>query len=280
MGEEDEAICVQRFLNWYNRQRKSNYIHQRTTTCFSDLNKSNEGDWDFVVYECRNPEKWIGIEIKELSTTREVSRWFDFWSKFCSDLTKALVVKEFQGRFMIIHLPNLNLKSRERRRLLEAFMKVLCQYASNMKVNEEMDIGPYIAERFAHWRRERSEVDEWERWGRCRPSKLQITKISDSGCEITSPISPIVLRDGEKIHKQTFDEADIKHANEQLKLAKEKGTTETILLFACRPFVNEYSIKSEVQKLNSCLICNIDHIYLVGMSRDIVVKIYPDIPYN
>jgi len=274
MSDEVEVICVQRFLNWYKSKYNRHCIYQRTTICFPELNKINKGDWDFVAYERDNSKNWIGIEIKELCTTREVSRWFEFWGEFCSELTKALAVKEFQGSFIIINLPVLNLKPRERPRLRDTFMKVLCQYAPSMKVNEKIDIGPYIAEGFAHWPKERSEVDEWERWGRCRPSKLQITKTVDAGCKVTRAFSPIVPRDVEKINKQTFDEADIKHANEQLKLAKERGARETTLLLACSPLVRESLVRGNIQELDSHLISNIDHIFMVNISgEDRVVEI-------
>ena len=271
MGKEAEEICIQRFLNWYNEQQRRNYTYERAEKRFCDLKGGLR--WEFVAYEPDNPEKWIGIEVKELGA-REVTVRFEFWRDLCRELTQDLARRKIEGEFDI-RPPVLDLKPKERTGFLETFMKVLSQKAPNMKVNEEIDIGPDIAERFAHWPRERSDVDEWERWGRCRPYKLQITKTADSGYEVTSPISPIVLRDGEKIHKQTFGEADIKHANEQLRLAKEMGARETILLFACMPFVNEAPIKNEVQNLESHL-SDVDHIYLVGMSKDIVVKIYPN----
>ena len=273
--EEQEKICVQRFLNWYNKQHKRNYIHQRAEDCFPELKGGLR--WEFVAFERDNPKKWIGIELKDLATTREVSNWFEFWEGFCSKLTQDLVVKGVQGKFKIIHPPVLITKGRERSKLKRAFIEVLINKQSMLKESEFTDIGPDIADRFTKWPREKiRNLAEYNDFGEDRPCELLINKMTDSGCEVRSPISPIRARDGVKQHKETFNEVDIKHANKQLKLAKERGARETILLFACYPFVYENLIKNEAQNLDSHLICDIDYIYLVGMNKDIVVKIYPD----
>ncbi len=275
MGKKEEGICVQRFLNWYNKQYKGNYIHQRADTYFPDL--KNKLNWDFVAYEPDNPEKWIGFEVKDLATTREVSRWSEFWDKLCLELSQDLAAQGIQGRFKIMDPPVLNLRPRERPKFLKAFLKVLTNKESILKA-DFTDIGSDIAGKFTNWPREKSKNrDEYRKWGEDRPRKLLINKSPDSGCEVSVCSSPIVARDGAEIHKKTVNEADIKHANEQLNLAKEKGARETILLFACYPFIYEDLIKNEVQNLDSHLICDIDCIYLVDMgSKGKVVKIYPD----
>lgn len=275
MDEEAERICVQSFLNWYSKQHGRNYIHQRAEDCFPKLKGGLR--WEFVAYEPDNQETWIGIEIKELATTREVSRWSEFWGKLCLELTQALAYKGIQGKFMIIHPPVVNLRPREYPKLLKAFLKVLTDKETILRT-DFTDIGPDIAKKFSNWPRE--EIRNFAEYniyhGEYRPCELLINKSPDLRCEVTSPISPIRARDVVKQHKVTFNEADIKHANKQLKLAKEKGARETILLFACYPFVHEDLIKNEVQNLGSHTICDIDYIYLVGMSKAMVVKIYPD----
>jgi len=57
--EIEEKICVERFLNWYNKQRKRDYVYKRTEGHFTEL--KGKLCWDFVVYERDNPEEWIGI---------------------------------------------------------------------------------------------------------------------------------------------------------------------------------------------------------------------------
>jgi len=269
-----ERICVDRFLNWYNTQYNRKYIHEKATHRFPDL---KNGDWDFVAYERGNPLDWIGIEVKELSTTREVSQWSEFWDRLCLDLTQDLASKGIQAKFAIIHPPVLDLEPRERVKFRRAFVEVLTNKQSTLK-GGFVDIGPDIADKFPNWPKEKSEpFNEYDKWGTYRPCKLEIKKISDSGCEVISPISPIRLRDAVELHEKTFDEADIKHANKQLKLAKEKGARKTILLFACYPFVEEGLIKGQVQNLDRHVIPDIDSIYLVAMgSNDIVVPICPD----
>jgi len=69
---------------------------------------------------------------------------------------------------------------------------------------------------------------------------------------------------------------DAIRANEQLKLAKEKGARNTMFLLCCDPSVEESLIQNEVQKLDRHLISDIDYIYLVDVgSNDRVVKMYP-----
>jgi hypothetical protein len=274
MDEEAEKICVQRFLNWYSKQHKRNYIHHRAEDYFPELKGGLR--WEFVAYERDNPEEWIGIEVKELSTTREVHIWFEFWEDLCLELTQDLAVKGVQGKFKIIHPPVFNLKSKERPKFREAFIEVLANKESILKV-DFTDIGPDIADKSTNWPKQKSRNrDEYRKWGGDRPAELLINKSPYSGCQVISSSSPIVARDGVEIHEKTFNEADIKHANKQLKLAKEKGARKTILLFACEPFIYEDLIKNQVQNLDRHYISDIDYIYLVDMGDEgRVVKVYP-----
>jgi hypothetical protein len=272
--ETEERVCVERFLNWYNKQHNRNYIYQRAEERFPNLKGAS--NWDFVVYERANPQEWIGVEIKELSTTREVSEWSEFWNRSCLELTQDLKNKGIQGRFTIIHPPVFNLKPDERLKFRRVFVEVLFNKQSTLK-GDFVDIGPDIGDKFHSWPKEPSDVNEWDRWGRDRPCKLEIKRISDLACEVISPISPIRVRDVVKLHEKTFNEADIKHANKQLRLAKEKGARKTVLLFGCYPFIEESLISDQVQNLDRHPISDIDFICLVAMdNKDIVVPIYPD----
>lgn len=277
MGNKVEEICVQRFLNWYNGQYKGHYIHQRATTHFPDLNKNNEGDWDFVAYERDDQEEWVGIEVKEYDPLRVVNILYKFWEDLCLELTQDLTGRETQGEFDILP-PVVNLRPRDRLKFREAFTEVLCSKASNIKVNEVVDIGPDIWAKFAKWPEEKSKnLDEYNKFGGNRPAELQITKRVDSGCKVALLTNPIVVYDVPEKHRGAFDEADIKHANEQLKLAKERRARKTILLFACSPFVYEYLVKNALQSLDRHLISDIDYIYLVSMgSKNVVIKVYPN----
>lgn len=278
--ENKEEICVQRFLNRYNEQHKRTYIYRRATDYFLDL--KDKLNWDFVGYERDNTKEWIAIEVKELATTREISRWFKFWERLCSESTRDLAVKGMQGKFEIIHPPVFNLEPEEHLKFRKAFTEVLTNKESILKA-DFTDIGPDIASKFTRWPKDKSRnLDEYHTWGKYRPSELLINKSPDSRCEVTSLTSPIVVRDGFEQHKETFDEVfepkkDSIRANEQLKLAKEKGARKTILLLCCEPFIYEDLIKDQVRNLDRRLISDIDCIYLVDMgSEGGVVKIYPD----
>lgn len=275
MDEEAEKICVQRFLNWYNNQCKRSYIHERAEKCFPDL--KGRLRWEFVAYEPDNPEKWIGIEIKELNPIKEVSIWFEFWKDLCLELTQDLAARGIQGKFDIIHPPVVNLKPGECPKLLKAFLKVLTDKESVLNV-DFTDIGPDIADKFTNWPREKTNnLDEYDKWGECRPSELLINKSPDSGYVVSVQSSPIRVRDAVKQHEETFNEVfTSEKANKQLELAKEKGAKNTILLLACR-LVYEDLIKNLLQNSDHHLVSHIDYIYLVAMgSKGKVVKIYPN----
>jgi hypothetical protein len=273
--EVREKICVKRFLNWYKGQHRKDYIYEKTQDYCPEL--KGQQDWDFIAYESDKPQEFIGIEVKELATTRKVSRWSEFWDELCLELTRDLESRGIQGKFTIINPPVLNLKPEERLKFRRAFVEVLTNKLSTLE-RDFVDIGPDIFAKFPNWPKEESEpFDEYDKWRTYRPCKLEIKKISDSGCEVISPISPIRVRDAVELNKKTFYEADIKHANNQLESAREKGARKTILLFACYPFIEEGLIKEQVQKLDLHLVSNIDYIYLVDMGNEHrVVKIYPD----
>jgi len=272
--EVKEEICVELFLNWYKKQHNSEYIYERAENHFPEL--QGKLRWEFIAYELANPQAWLGIEVKELSTTREVSRWSEFWNKLCLELIEDLAGKGIQGKFTIIHPPVLNLKPEKRLEFRRVFVEVLTNKQSTL-TEDFTDIGPDIADKFPNWPKKKSEPsDEYDKWGTYRPCKLEIKKVSDPRCEVISPISPIVARDLVELHEKTFSEADIKHANKQLKLAKEKGTRKTILLFACYPFIEESLIKDQVQNLDRHLVSHIDCVYLVDMGDNGgVIKMFP-----
>ena len=278
MDEEAEKICVQRFLNWYSKQHKRNYIHQRAEDYFTKLKGGLR--WEFVAYEPDSPQKWIGIEVKELITVREAHIELEFWRKLCLELTEDLEDKGIRGEFGILP-PSFSLMPRDRQKFEKVFIEVLTEKKSALSADKGIDIGPDIADKFINWPKDKSNLEEYYKWGEYRPSELLIYKSSDLGCEVSSLTSPIIgpYPVPEK-HKETFNEVFTPtglKANKQLKLAKQKGARETILLLACDSFVEEGLIKSHVQSLDHQLISDIDCIYFVDMgNRDRVVKIYPN----
>jgi len=278
MSEQVEKICVQRFLDWYNEQHKINYIYERAEHRFTKLKSRLR--WEFVAYEPDNPEKWIGIEVKELITVREVHIQFEFWRKLCLELTQDLEAKGIPGEFGILP-PSFSLMPRDHQKFRKAFIEVLAEKKSVLSADKATDIGLDIANKFINWPKDKSNLEEYYKRGEYRPSELLIYKSSDSGCEVSSLTSPIIgpYPVPEK-HKETFNEVfsptGVK-ANKQLKLAKEKGARETILLLACDSFVEEGLIKGHVQSLDHQLVSDIACIYLVDIgNKDRVVKIYPD----
>ena len=272
--EIEEEICVERFLNWYNKRHNRNYTYEKATDRFSDL--KGESNWDFVAFERNNPEEWIGIEVKRLSAIWELRKRSEFWKSLCSELTKHLPSQGIQGEFEISIPPALNLQG-ERHRFLKAFRQVLIDEQSGWKVCETKDVGPDIWSKFPNWPTEKSEpFNEYNKWGTNRPCKLTIKKVSDSGCKVTVFIGPLIEGDVVEEEKKAFNVVDIKHANNQLKLAKESGARETILLLAGIG-VDEGLTKSFVQNVDRHLISDIGYIYLVNMDdTKRVVKMYPD----
>ena len=274
----EEKICVERFLKRYNEQYERNYIYERADTYFPDL--KDKLNWDFVAYEHDKPDEWIGIEIKELRIVRETSISYKFWQRLCSDLTKDLPGKGIRGEFEISLPPVFDLPREERQEFREAFSQVLIDKQSGWEVRESKDISPDVASKFPNWPTQKSDVNAWDEWGRDRPSKLEITRVSDSGCEVRVVTSPLITDNVVEAHKKAFNEVfklknDAIQGNEQLKLAKEKGARKAILLLAGIG-VDEGLTKDYVQNLGHHLISDIDYIYLVDMGdKDRVVKMHP-----
>jgi hypothetical protein len=218
--------------------------------------------------------------VKELAIVRGISIQFEFWRDLCLELTQDLERRGIQGEFEISFPPVFVLAPRERQTFQEAFTKVLIDKQLGWKVGESRDIGPDIASRFPSWPIQKSDVDEWDEWGRDCPSKLEITKVSDLGCEVNVVTSPLITDDVVEAHKKAFNEVfklknGLMQPDRQLELAKEKGARKTILLLAGIG-VDEGLTKNYVQNLDRHLISAIDYIYLVDVgNKDRVVKIYP-----
>lgn len=273
MSEQVEEMCVKRFLNWYNNQHKANYIHQRAEDYLSEL--KGRLRWEFVAYEPDNPQKWIAIEVKELPSLMEISIQFNYWRDFCQELTEDLQGK-IQGGFEIHLPPSLNVKRKKQHKLREAFVEVMMSKESILKANEHTDIGPDIADKFTNWPKKKSDLEEYDKFGEYRPCKLEIMKIKDSECEVKVATSPVIGGDVVKRHREALNKVfNSAKANRQLRLAKSKGVTKTILLLACNSFDDEGLIKGYVQSLDRHLISDIDYIYFVDMgSKGSIVNIY------
>lgn len=218
--------------------------------------------------------------MKELQVLRETSKSFTFWERLCSDLTKNLPGKGIQGEFEISFPPVLDLRGK-RQKFLEAFSRVLIDKQSGWQVGESKDIGPDIADKFPNWPKEKSEpFDEYDKWRTDRPCKLEIKKISDSGCKVSVVSSPLIIEDMVEEHKKAFNEVsklknDAIQADRQVKLAKEKGARKTILLLAGIG-VDEGLTKNSLHSLDHPLISHTDCIYLVDMGDNGgVIKVYP-----
>jgi hypothetical protein len=276
--EIGEKICVERFLNWYNKRHNSNYTYEKAMDRFSDLKDGL--NWDFIGFEHDNPEEWIGIEVKELQFLRETSIRYIFWKNLCSELNKHLHSKGIQGEFEISFPPAFDLRQKERQKFLEAFSRALIDKQSGWQVGKSKDIGPDIWSRFPNLPTEESELfNEYDKFGPNRPSKLEIRRVSASGCMVRVVTSPLITGDVVEEEEKAFNEAfrldnGRIQSDRQLELAKGKGARETILLLAGIG-VDEGLTKNSVQNLDHDLISNIDCIYLVDMGdKDRVIKIY------
>jgi len=280
--QTEEETCVLCFLNWCNKQHNRNYIYERAEARFTKL--KGELRWDFIAYEPDNPQEWIGIEVKGASMLWEDSRRSEFWQKLCSELSADLEGRGIQGNFGLIYPPALDLKPGERLKFREAFVEVLCQKAPNMELNDLIDIGSDISNKFPSWPREKIKtLREYLEWGEYRPPKLRIAKRADSGCKVSLDGGRFRAGSLGQAHKEAFNEVfklkdGAVQANEQLRLAEKMGAKMTILLLCCDAFVYEDLIEDPVQNLDRHLIPDIDCIYLVDMGtqvKDKVVKIYP-----
>jgi len=273
MKEKLEQRCCSRFLEWYKQTYKKSCGYIRAEECFPEL--KGKLRWEFVVYERNRPQDWDGIEIKELPSLIELDIGLNYWRSICADL-KKLIRNRITGMFMIMLPPALNFKQKDRRNLAVSLADILHKKKSDMVLNEPVDIGPDLAIRINNWPVEKSDIDDYDRFGEWRPSELSIMKISESGCEIESSSSfyhgNVVER-----HKEALDQIfkPLK-AKEQLGLAKKYGARSTILLLACKSFDDEELIKQYIHRLNQKHFSNTDYIYLVdtGDQRR-VVSLFP-----
>ncbi|MFC1970277.1 hypothetical protein ACFLVV_03550, partial [Chloroflexota bacterium] len=133
---------------------------------------------------------------------------------------------------------------------------------------------------FPNWPKEKSDVDEWDEYGTYRPRKLEITRVSDSGCKVTMVDmrgNGDVVEEDKKAFNEVFKlKNGLIQPDRQLELAKGRGARKTILLLA-NIGVDEDNTRNSVQNcLDHELISHIDCIYLADMgNEDGVAKIYP-----
>jgi len=279
--QAQEKACAETFLKWFSIQRKCKYQLERAET-----NSKLKGRWDFVAWVEECPE-WIAIEVKELVVPQS-RRQFGSWSKFATLATKELLrQKTIQGSFTIItHVP-WQFNQKQNKLLINAFMNTLNEIYLNINKNEILNIGPNIATRFNGWPCESPTINH--KLFRKKhifkivnpPKELSIIKLSDTGYSVN--LGACVGQPYEVELSLTrallniFNTSDDKNSkpNEQLKEAKQKGASETILLLDSHILWEPNIIAKVLKGTAQSLMSNIDAIYLVSVSNDKVKGIWP-----
>lgn len=271
----EEINCIDRFIPWYNAACGTNFEQELAITFLPEL--KDKLNWDYVAYEPNDLKKWIGIEIKELSTVEEkTDEQFVLWKEVCSELNRYLEAHNIEGTFDLFP-SNIKLNPRKKVRLARAIGDVLVEKQKSFKADEYdeyTDIGPDVSAKFKEWPEVKSEdLEDCFVWGDTRPAELKIMKIENSGHKVILPTGPIVEHDHIQINEDAFNKVfkttkGVKHANKQLELAKGKGAIKTILLLAGSFFADEELIGLWMQGIDKTYISNIDEIYFVDITSE------------
>lgn len=247
--EQSEKACAQLFLTWYNNQNRTSYHLERAEKAFPGLEKK----WEFVARQNKTDLEWKAIEVKGL-VTPDIGSKRTFWKDILRKVTEAANCR-IKGTFVMSSPPDLTLKSREKMELIDVITETIIRIAPSLKEDQPRDLAPEIANQFSHWPQNKS--------GLC---ELSIKKTSNKGCEVVlgavSKSELFEIKAGKVIEQDLFK--IIAKANDQLKLAKDKGAKETILLLDCDPIFEKHEeLRNRLAALDKGTQTNIDLVYLI-----------------
>lgn len=237
-----------------------------------------EGRWDFVA-TAHVTNRWIAIEIKGLvwSPIRQFRGWSSFLSRY---VTKRLRSKVKSSYCVLVAIP-WKFRQQEANSLIEPLIEALAEIDPGLAVGERANLGPSIAAKFPPWPTKPPTRDQ-KLWLEQRvwkviqpPEDLFVSKYSTAGSsiELGASVGEFVNIDGTLLN--ALPEILVK-ANVQLRSARGKGASETVLLLEShiewKPELVAQALRHEVDK---ALLSDIDAVYLVHDGRAKVAAVWP-----
>ena len=244
------------------------------------------GRWDFVA-RVEGHTDWLALEVKGLVIPQSL-RQFGSWSKFCESATKELHARRtIQGSFAIIPGVPWKFNQKQSKILAKAFLDALTEGYSNIDLGTQVDLGPAIAPRFSEWPTKPPTVDQ-KLWNEQHvykiihsPEEFILVKLDDIGCsvEVGAVVSQVFWVDPALTQAvlAIFDSQDSKGAkpNEQLREARQKGASETILLLDSHIRWKPNIVAQVLNDIDQTLMSDINAIYLVSVVNNQVKKVWP-----
>lgn len=280
---EQEEACAQTFLDWLASQRGRSYELSR-----AEDSSALTGRWDFVAGE-RGCASWLALEVKRLVVPQS-RRQFGSWSKFCERLTEDLQRHQVvQGAFTIMPAIPWTFTQRQGNTMIQVIGKALAEVTTNMGVGEEVNLGPAIASRFGDWPTKPATSDQtlWHKQGIYKvvhPAEdLFLFKLGEGGCcvEILGSVGQVFVVDPalDRAVLGIFDSERGKGAkpNEQLREARQKGASETILLLDSHIAWRPDSVEETLTSIDQSLFSNMDGVYLVSATDNRIQKVWPSV---
>ena len=270
-----EMTVARIYVDWAYGMEAGQWKLTRAEEMFPELGGGRR--WEFVAECSDNAEAWIGIEVKGL-VYAPGERQHNDWMKLIKDVNRELAGK-LPGQYHLYRLPKYNFNTRQRQLLVDYLALVIQQVASSLGIEDEQDIGPNIAELFADWpvdKRRQPQVDLKNARLLYPPHELVILKTSIEG-ESVKGVSPVSGYWGEPTLDQTISDILGKgSANDQLRLAKTKGASKTVLLFDDQIDFDPEIVSRIIREVDPSQLSYIDEVHLVStLSGQQVQQVYP-----
>jgi hypothetical protein len=279
--QKQEEACAQTFLCWLSSQCGSNYELQRAEEC-----PELRCRWDFVA-RVEEHTDWLALEVKGLVIPQS-RRQFGSWSKFCQSVTKELRARRtIQGSFAIITGVPWKFNQKQSKILAKAFLDALTEVYSDIDLGAQMDLGRVIAPRFSEWPTKPPTIDHrlWREQHVYKimhpPEELFVEKLDDTGYTVElGPSVSQVFKVDEALYQAVLgifapEAGKGAKPNEQLREARKKGASETVLLLDSHIRWKPNIVAQVLDSIDQTLMSDIDAIYLVNGTNNRVKRVWP-----
>jgi hypothetical protein len=264
----DENSCARIFLEWLSSQQEVVWTFRRAEEEFREL--ANQTRWEFVARPADGSDRWIALEVKRLVVPHGEQQAGD-WRSLIDDVSEKLK-DSLQERYLLADLPKYTFDQLQRKTLVHCLATAVTDVAPNLQKGEWLDIGPNVAKCFSEWPKETRKqpvvdlVDPHRPRLMYPPHKLLLWKSSDVGSSLAIGGGPMIAYWAEPaLNKAVLNLLEGKgKANAQLRLAKGRGASKTVLLLDERIDFDPQVVAQTISQQDGSLLSNIDEVYLVS----------------
>ena len=270
-----EEQVARMFMDSLGTQTGLKWNLARAEQKFPEL--ANSTRWEFAGEWA--DESWFGLEVKSLLYTPGERKMND-WGKLVGEINEKLEGR-LPGKYWLAGLPKYSFDHNQRQSAVDCLTDVINNIAPTLGEGIKCDIGPHVGNLLDCWpqdRRKQPRIDRANLRLEYPSHELLLYKQSTDGSFVGIGVGPGFSYWAEPTLFEACRSVLQKGTtNEQLKLAKNKGASKTVLLFDDRIDFDPKIVVQAFSLVDGSQLSHIDETYLVStFGGEHVQQVWPE----